>query len=77
MEKHTDTQNKVLHDLNNVFGAIEGYSSIALNELSPENPIYHDIEMIITACQRGQELSKEISVLVRGCEEAYEKNNPY
>lgn len=55
----------IAHDFNNILGAIEGYTSLLLNELDAGNPIRADIEEIRRAGQRGASLTKQLLLFSR------------
>jgi signal transduction histidine kinase len=53
------------HDLNNILGAIEGYSTLILKDLPPGDPLRPDIEEIHKAEQRAAALTKQLVIFSR------------
>lgn len=47
------------HDLNNMLGAIEGYATLILNSIKPEDPLRPDLEEIRKAVARASSLTKK------------------
>jgi nitrogen-specific signal transduction histidine kinase/ActR/RegA family two-component response regulator len=50
----------IAHDLNNILFPISGLSDILLDEMSPDDPAYENIEQIHKSAQRGSDLVKQI-----------------
>ena len=47
----------VAHDFNNLLTVINGFSRLALNKLTPENPLHSDLQQIADAGQEAAELT--------------------
>ncbi|MBI4655109.1 MAG: PAS domain S-box protein [Elusimicrobia bacterium] len=50
----------IAHDFNNILGAIEGYSSLMLSNMSENDPNRSDIEEIKKAVDRGAALTRQL-----------------
>lgn len=50
----------VAHDFNNILTTILGYSSMALRNLPPDNPVRNDIREIIAASERASTLTQQL-----------------
>ncbi len=55
----------VAHDFNNLLTAINGYSEICLRRLTPDNPVYHNIEQIKKAGDRAASLTRQLLAFSR------------
>ncbi|HAT72560.1 MAG TPA: hypothetical protein DCS63_07070 [Elusimicrobia bacterium] len=56
---------RVSHDLNNILGAIEGYSTLVLNTLKEGDPIKPDLEEIRRAVAKAAALTKSLLMFSR------------
>lgn len=56
---------KVSHDLNNILGAIEGYSTLVLNTLKEGDPIKPDLEEIRRAVAKAAALTRSLLLFSR------------
>lgn len=59
----------IAHDFNNLISGIIGCASILLSEMDPQNPLYEDIQTILSASQKAADL---VSRLL-----AYSRKVPY
>ena len=50
----------VAHDFNNVLSVIIGYAEMALDNVSPTNPLYHSLEEILKAGRRSADLTRQL-----------------
>ncbi|HUP33601.1 MAG TPA: ATP-binding protein [Gaiellaceae bacterium] len=55
----------VAHDFNNLLTAIDGYSSLALNQLAADHPVRTDIDEVRRAAQRAAELTRQLLAFSR------------
>lgn len=55
----------IVHDFNNILGAIEGYASLILKDLAVDDPIRPDIEEIRKAERRAVALTKQLMLFSR------------
>ncbi len=55
----------VAHDFNNILTPIMGYADMALTKLPKSNPVYEEIEYILSASQRARELVRQILTFSR------------
>jgi signal transduction histidine kinase/ActR/RegA family two-component response regulator len=55
----------IAHDFNNLLTAIMGYSGLALDELSPDDPRYNDIQGIQKTAQRAADLTRQLLAFAR------------
>lgn len=55
----------VAHDYNNILGVILGYSELVMGRLQQEDPLYHQMEAIISAANRGTELTRRLLAFAR------------
>jgi signal transduction histidine kinase len=56
----------VAHDFNNLLGVILGRSSMVQSRLSPEDPLWEDMEAIRLACRQGASLTHHMISFSRG-----------
>ncbi len=55
----------VAHDFNNMLSVILGYTEIALEKLTPSDPIREDLEEVIFASKRSAELVRQLMAFAR------------
>ncbi len=55
----------IAHDFNNLLTAIMGYSGLALDTLSEENPLYKDIKGIQRTAERAADLTRQLLAFAR------------
>jgi PAS domain S-box-containing protein len=55
----------VAHDFNNLLTVIQGSSSLGMNELSKNDPIYERLKLIDEAAQRAAELTRQLLAFSR------------
>jgi two-component system cell cycle sensor histidine kinase/response regulator CckA len=55
----------VAHDFNNLLTAILGYADLAMSTLSPDAPVYKDIQEIQNAAQRASGLTRQLLAFSR------------
>jgi PAS domain S-box-containing protein len=55
----------VAHDFNNMLGVILGYSELATEKTSPDQPIFHDLEEIRQAARRSTEITRQLLAFAR------------
>ena len=55
----------IAHDFNNLLTGIMGYTGFALDTLSPEHPVYGDIENIQRSAQRAATLTRQLLTFAR------------
>ena len=55
----------IAHDFNNLLTPIVGFSEMALQSLPPNNELRSDLQAILDAARRGQELTRQILALSR------------
>lgn len=55
----------IAHDFNNILGAIIGYAELSSFEVSPDSVIYHNLERILDASERGRDMIKQIMTFSR------------
>lgn len=55
----------VAHDYNNILGVILGYAELAVTKLLKDDPLYHDLESILNAANRGGELTRQLLAFAR------------
>lgn len=55
----------LVHDFNNILGAIEGYATLNMRHLSPEDPLLADLNEIRKAVAKASALSKQMLVFSR------------
>ena len=55
----------VAHDFNNLIGVILGYTELAMKEISPDNPIYKNLQEINSAAERSANLTRQLLTFAR------------
>ena len=55
----------VAHDFNNLLTVIRGHTSLVRAELSPDNPLHEDIELIDEAGQKAEEITQRLLTFSR------------
>ncbi|MDR3568919.1 MAG: ATP-binding protein [Syntrophobacteraceae bacterium] len=55
----------IANDLNNILQPVVGYTEMALNELPESNPLRYDLEHVLKACRRAEELLGQILAVSR------------
>ena len=50
----------IAHDFNNILGAIKGYGELAIMETDETNPIYVDLQQIVSSTDRGAKLINQL-----------------
>jgi PAS domain S-box-containing protein len=55
----------IAHDFNNILAGILGFTEMALEDTSPDNPIYQHLELILKGGHRGRDLVKQILAFSR------------
>ena len=56
----------IAHDFNNILSPIIGYTEIAMDQLSADDPARADLEQVMNAAQRAKELVRQILIFARG-----------
>ena len=62
----------IAHDFNNILSAILGYSEIAQQQLTKDDPVRKDLDQVITAGHRATELVKQILTFSRQVEDDFQ-----
>ncbi|MBU1167985.1 MAG: PAS domain S-box protein [Proteobacteria bacterium] len=55
----------VAHDYNNMLGVIIGYTDMALEKVDPGQPLYDDLQEILTAAIRSSEVTRQLLAFAR------------
>ena len=55
----------VAHDFNNMLGVILGHTELALDQLSPTEPLHAELEEIAKAAQRSADLTRQLLAFAR------------
>ncbi|NWH05963.1 PAS domain S-box protein [Desulfobacter latus] len=55
----------VAHDFNNMLGIIIGYSELALENVSPDDPLHEDITEIMDAGKRSADITRQLLAFAR------------
>jgi len=58
----------IAHDFNNILGGVLGFTEMALDEIPPDNPAYHHLELVLKSGLRGRDLVKHILAFSRKVE---------
>ena len=59
----------IAHDFNNILQPMMGYTEMALNKLSPSDPLRDDLEQVLNASLRAKELVRQILAISRSTQE--------
>ena len=65
MEALARLSGKIAHDFNNILGAIEGYATLAANDLKEDDPLKADMGEIRQAVAKAAGLTKQLLVFAR------------
>ena len=55
----------VAHDFNNLLTVIFSFGNFVLDELLPEDPVYHDMQEVLKAAQRAESLTSQLLAFSR------------
>ena len=55
----------VAHDFNNMLSVILGYTEMAKEEVSPDQPLYANLEEIMTAANRSRDITRQLLAFAR------------
>nr|WP_320017424.1 PAS domain S-box protein [uncultured Desulfobacter sp.] len=55
----------VAHDFNNMLSVINGYSSLLLESLQPDDPLYEDVTEILNAGKRSADITRQLLAFAR------------
>ena len=55
----------VAHDYNNMLGVIIGYAELALDKIAAEDPLYMDLNEILSAGKRSAEITRQLLAFAR------------
>jgi len=55
----------IAHDFNNQLTIINGYTELAFQNIDPDNPLYNDLETILEAGQKAQNLTSQLLAFSR------------
>jgi PAS domain S-box-containing protein len=55
----------VAHDFNNMLTVINGYAQLALGGMEPKDPLYDDVQQILSAGQRSADLVRQLLAFAR------------
>ncbi len=55
----------IAHDFNNLLTSILGFSNMALEQLTPEEEVYGDLQEVVQAANRAQNLTQKLLALSR------------
>ena len=55
----------VARDYNNLLTVIIGYAELAMNKVSPEDPVHRDLETILGAAARSREITRQLLAFAR------------
>lgn len=55
----------VAHDYNNILGVVLGYGELVKKKLKEGDPVYHQVEAILKAANRGSELTRQLLAFAR------------
>jgi len=55
----------VAHDFNNMLNVILGYTELAMDKISPHDPLYEDLGEILSAARRSSEITRQLLTFAR------------
>ncbi len=55
----------VAHDYNNMLSVILGYTELAMERVTPEDPIYEDLQEILNAARRSADITRQLLAFAR------------
>jgi PAS domain S-box-containing protein len=55
----------VAHDFNNMLSVILGYTEMAREQVSPDQPLYANLEEILTAAKRSRDITRQLLAFAR------------
>ena len=55
----------IAHDFNNMLGVIIGHGELAIEMVSPEDPVYYDVEKIVRVAHRSADLTRQLLAFAR------------
>jgi len=55
----------VAHDFNNILSVIIGYAELAMDDLSPSEPLYDDLGEIVNAATRSRNITRQLLAFAR------------
>jgi len=55
----------VAHDFNNMLTVILGYTQAAMEDIDPSEPLYHDLQEVLSSAQRSADLTKQLLAFAR------------
>ncbi len=75
MESVGNLAGGIAHDFNNLLDGILGYASYIKESMSPDDPLYVEVEAIEKVGRRGAELTHQLLAFARGQKAKWEKVN--
>ncbi len=58
----------IAHDFNNILGGIIGFAEMVLDDVPPDTPAYHQLQLVLDSGLRGRDLVKQILAFSRKTE---------
>jgi PAS domain S-box-containing protein len=55
----------IAHDFNNILAGIIGFTELAMEDIPPDNPVYHYMERVLKGGYRGRDLVRQILAFSR------------
>jgi PAS domain S-box-containing protein len=55
----------IAHDFNNILAGIIGFAEMALEDIAPDHPAYHNMEQVLRGGHRGRDLVRQILAFSR------------
>ncbi len=55
----------VAHDYNNMLGVILGYTEMAIDKVTPSDPIHEDLQEVLQAARRSAEITRQLLAFAR------------